>query len=320
MGKRNLFYLKQGLAIGLTALIVLVFQLPSTQSNQHQIYTNDSKSIQSEGLKFNSSALKSIAKKYSDVEQISGTELALHKKMVKDIIMNSELTEANRDQALKELGVQKIDNGIETKLASSTGNVSMYTPSLSYDSKTKEYIFTGYGLWKDTDYWNNDVKSDMLLWLQNPANWKVGKTKNIGGAEAVGIAITNPSGSTKGLYVTDGFGFLTSGTDVISSTMVTNDDNNGAAYEPQDKCTLTSFTNYLVAMTAEWEYNAHSFKTCVNYNSSLSNYNGNAKTFYIHNWNSCKISNINLGNSGVGVDLTKESKGWGPAYSTAKPF
>lgn len=316
----------KAIVVAVTVLVVVAFQFPvlARISEQNTAMSRPNDGYESDTLSFNSEELTAIAAQYDDVEELTGDALIAHTKRVDDIINNTTLSEEEKTQILNDLGVYRVDEGLEVELASSSGNVTLNKPTLSYDSSTKQYIFSGTGYWNSTSAWQNDVANAMYWFMVQPWNWAVGKTCNIGGADVVGICISNPSGSTSGLVANSGYGTLQSSGSTKSITLITNNDNYGVAFQPQDRCIITYYSETWVGASCfrdyTYNYNAIRFQTIVRYNSSLANYNGRAKTFYAHNWENTTISGVGFTDSNVSVYFSQDKYSWSGAFSAGLVF
>ncbi len=300
------------LSIGLTVASITTFMLLSTTNinAKEQISVNEYES--SRELKFNSEKLMAVAAKYDNVRALTGAELTSHNIKIDDILMNEKLSNNEKLIGLKQLGVYNVEDGVLAESASSSsGDYSASKPTISYDSKTKQYIITGKGRWKRHTY---EVPT-FSWWYPS-----VGDTKNIGGNEGIGISITNTSGSTKGLAINSGYGYFYNGNaKKKSTTLVTNNDNYGGGYKVQDFIKFTKVDNYVFWVNTEYYYNAYNAKCVLKYNSKFAKYNGNAKLFYSHTWDKTKVTGIGLSKSGVNISWSDNSDKWN-AYSYARTF
>lgn len=265
----------------------------------------------SESLNINSFQLSEMADKYRNVKLLEGDQLVSHNMKVDDVLNNVYLSDSQKEKLLIKLGVYNIDSVKNTTelAASSNNDVKLNRPTIKYDSKAKQYIITGRGQWLRHTY-------EVPKW-----SWwypKVGSTKNIGGVDAIGISLSNTSGKTKGLALKSGQGKFDNGSAKKTvTTLSTSNDNYGGGYKVQDFIKFTKVDNYILWANTRYNYNAYYMQCTLRYNKAFSNYNGNAKLFYAHTWNSANISSIGVSKSGPSVSVSKTSNAWkGYSYST----
>lgn len=272
----------------------------------------NSEQIEENVLEINGEELAAFAAKYDTVETLTGDEAVAHNEKVNDIIFNDNLSAETKRNYLAELGVFEINREDTIEFAaSSEDDVALNKPTIKYDSLTKQYIITATGNWKNHNY-------EVPTW-----SWwypSVGDTKNIGGADAIGISLTNTSGSTAQLAINSGYGKFYNGTATKqSTTLATEDDNYGGGFTVQDFIKITKVDNYVLWCNMEYYYNAYNMTCVVRYNNYFKNYNGNAKLFYSHTWDNTSVTSVSLSKTGAGLGWSKSSDRW-IAYSYARTF
>jgi hypothetical protein len=264
-------------------------------------------------IDIDSEELKAIAAKYADIEQLTGDELIAHDLKVNAILNNRELSPAQKEDALSLLGVYPVSSSENTVqfAASAPGNVSLGKPSISYDSSSKQYIITAYGNWTSHKY-------EVPTWTW----WypSVGSTKNIGGLDGIGISLSNTSGTTSGLAINSGYGYFHNGTATQKvTTMSSNSDLYGAGYKVQDFIKFTKVDNYVFWVNTTYLYNAYNMDCVLKYNAKFEGYNGSAKLFYGHTWDSTNITSIGVNKTGASIGWSTTSNHW-DSYSYARTF
>lgn len=258
------------------------------------------------------SELAAFADRYSHVVTLTGDEAVAHNNKVDDILLDSDLSAEERKLYLEQLGVYEVCEEEQAALAaSSSGDVTLYKPTIHYDSSTKEYIITGNGKWNTHSY-------EVPTWYW----WapSVGSTKDIGGTDAIGISLTNTYGNTAGLALNSGYGRFKNGTAVkTSTTLASENDNYGGGYKVQDFIKFTKVDNYLLWFNTTFYYNAY-YMTCIlRYNSKLANYSGNAKLFYGHTWDTTTVTGIGVSTTGASISWSSNSDKW-VGFSYARTF
>lgn len=271
------------------------------------LYTGGTEAV----LHVDSETLQEVMEKYSDVEQLKGVEKeALLKKL--DDIHNSDINEVSKKEALEALGEICIYDDDVQFAASSNSDITLYKPTLSYLTSTSSYSIYATGKLPSSAI--KDELSSFSLWYPS-----VGDTKNVGGVDAMAFLISNTSGSTSGLAVKSGYGKLAGKGSKISTTLATADDRYGAGYTVQDIITVTSVSNYVIASSYKYEYNASSISSQVLYNSNFSKYSGNVKFYYNHTWDNTRVNSIGLSASGISFGWNDKSDQW-TGYSYARTF
>ena len=271
-------------------------------------------------IDINSNDLQEVADMHSDVELLTGEAAEFHNQQVDAVLTNPELSVEEREAALENLGVYSVYQSDETELASSASDVTVYKPTVSYDSGTKQYIITSYGKWNN----QNCVKD----WEKNFVGFlKKGDIYNVGEKDAVAISLQKTSGNLTGVELVSGKGtgycYSDSGFSTSSSTKITGEDLKGAAYKLQDKVKVADIKDFFKQKRfITYKFNLEYFTCTLRYNSSFSKFNGQATMHYVHTWNSTSINSITLGVTSAGtgtisVSFSKKSSEF-VAYSYGK--
>lgn len=140
----------------------------------------------------------------------------------------------------------------------------------------------------------------------------MGDSKNVGGYDSVGITYYNTSG-TCNATVKKSLGYWHDGGDssMQSSSPSHGGGRLGVAFDYQDKVTVTS-VNFLTGAYS-YKYLGAGFAATITYDSKFVNWNGKARTFNAHTWNTTDISSIGFNGGGgtggatFGVDIAFSS-------------
>ncbi len=305
------------LLIALTSVMAFSFAVSITPFQPTVKDDIQNKEKESSELYINGEDLAEFAAKFEHVETITGKEAIAHNAKVDDIILNDDLSDEKKWQYLNALGVYEVYPEKKVELADSCGSdMSLNKPTIAYDSSNKQYIITGTGYWKNRTY-EDEMPRFIFSWPS------VGKKINIGGPDAIGISLTNTSGDTKGLAINSGYGYFYNGEAVnLSTTLCTNTNNYGGAYQLQDFAKIFEVKNYLFFARCGYYYNANNMTCILRYNSAFENYSGNANLFYSHTWDKTSVTGIDLSDSGFGIQWSKDSDCCWDAhsYSTVFPY
>jgi hypothetical protein len=188
--------------------------------------------------------------------------------------------------------------------------------SIYYDSAQNQWVVSGGGWWQNSN-WFNDRN-----WMWFPYT---GETHNVGGLDSVGIAYNNTSG-TYNASVISSMGYMTdqSGWGEYSYSPSHGDGSLGVAFDFQDKQKYIKSPINPIIYASDVTYFGKGYSALIRYNSNFSSYNGNARAFYAHTWNSCNISGLTFGyGSGFtfGVNITfSDANGWKIFNNSDTPF
>ena len=247
-----------------------------------------------------------VQEEYAYIPEVTGVEKeALFKKL--DDVYQSDLPELEMKEALGEVYVYD-----SVKFAaSSSGDIVLNKPTISYNTSTKTYTILGIGSLS-----SGDIKDEVSFNL--PFFVFEGKTKKVGGVDGVAISITNTSGYRNGLAVVNGYGLLNGnppGGNSTSTTMVTENDRYGVGYEVVDKIYVcdTNLRGYT------YQYNASSIKCKVTYNDKFAYYSGDIKLCYSHTWKNTDVNSISVGKDSVSFGWDTSSNKW-TARSNTRTF
>lgn len=300
------------LSICLTTMLVLSFISTLIPTSVSAKGTENAYEMAVSEIEINSEELLAIADQYKDVETLVGEEADAHNVKIDDILLNEEMSEEIKREYLSELGVYCCYNYEETQLASSSsGDVTLNRPTIYYDSFTKEYVITGTGKWNAHTY----ETPSWSWWYPS-----VGDTSNIGGTDAIGISLSNTSGSTSGLALNSGYGYFYNGTATkMSTTLTSENDIYGGGYSVQDFIKYTKVVNYILYCDVTYYYNAYNMKCVLRYDADFAKYSGSAKLFYSHTWSNTSITGISLNKTGASLSWSNSSNRWA-AYSYPRTF
>jgi len=263
-------------------------------------------------------AKQELVKKYSkNYVLMSDTEAATRAKIIDDTIlkmMAEGSSISSIDEVLKSYKVYRLDTQQElinsiTPLSSEPADAVCNSVSIYYDSSQNQWIVSGGGMWNSTTtewYWENSS----IWWVPY-----VGEIHNAGGRDAVGITYNNVSGTYNASvvscagYMTDRNGWATT-----SYSPSDGDGAHGVSFEIQDKLKAVLFDPFEQNIANSYRYLGRGYSALIRYNSNFINYNGNARVFYAHTWESCQISGVSFGwgsgfTFGIDIDFSNQD-GW----------
>jgi hypothetical protein len=220
-----------------------------------------------------------------------------------------ETTKDKAKSELEKLGVYMLDVPEEEPSTSYStlsqgSDITMNNVWITYDSSTGNWQVTGGGYWNNKQ-WFGDLG---FTWWAG----YTGETKNMPGYDSVGIAYFNTSG-TYNATVLSSQGYWTdhNGWSGSSTSPSHGDGKMGVAFDWQDKVKLTYWPIGVIGVvtSSDCSYLGNGFSTTITYSSNFADFNGFARTFYVHTWNSTNISKMNFGISGktFGVDIEYSS-------------
>lgn len=260
------------------------------------------------------SAKKALVEKYEH-NKISMTdeEKAERRKNIQRIVAEMVASGKSVEQIKNEMNKFDVyvlenpeyDPGFTT-YSSDSGDITLNDPMITYDSRSGEWTVTGGGSWENDDEW----------FEESPFLKDVGEIRNLGGHDSVGVTFfdTNDEYNTS---VVDSLGYWTDhdGWSEESENPDYGTGRYGIAFSYQDKVKLLSkniFTgNYKVEDT---RYLGRGFACSITFDSNFVDYDGKARTFYVHTYNNTDISSISLSggtnNFGVGIQYSNGSSKW----------
>lgn len=234
----------------------------------------------------------------SNGEIKSGTREELDTLMEKATFATTEVEKENIRQELAQYGVYMYDSPVIAQPRSGTGDVTMATPIVFYESWEKTWTVTCGGNWKNTNWAEQILVGD------------------VGGDEAFGVGYTNSSNTYKSsvvrasAYITDS----ANNKMVSTSNRSDGDGSKGFGFRLQDYIYNTSTTSEYVGY--KW------YGTCT-YDADFGTYNGVATAYYVHTYSKAEISGVSFGiegkTAGVSVDISSKSYSF-TAYSNDKTF
>ena len=179
-----------------------------------------------------------------------------------------------------------------------TGDVTLNTPLVVYDSLLKSWIVTCGGVWNNNNF---DV------------GYKFG---NIGGEDAFGVGYTNIASQYKSSVV-KASGMITDDSGDISLSKSNRSDGDGSkgfGFRLQD---------YTVSVLMSRKYVGYKWYGSCTYDINFASYSGIATAYYVHTWNSAEITSIRFGlegrTAGVEISVDVSSKSF-TAFSSDKIF
>ena len=218
----------------------------------------------------------------------------------------SEIDQAMSIYKVYRLVVPAVSTSGVTPMDTSPNDAICNSVNIYYDSTTANWIVCGGGWWTNNNWFND------RYWLWIPYR---GEIHNCGGYDSIGITYYNTSG-TYNTSVISSMGYATdqNGWSEYSYSPSHGNGALGVAFDFQDRHKYISGFK-LVIYVSDMTYSMKGYSALVRYNSNFVNYNGYARTFYAHTWNSCNITGITFGTSGssFGVNVTftpNDPHGW----------
>ncbi len=191
-----------------------------------------------------------------------------------------------------------------------SSDVIMSEVMVIYVSATNQWAVTGGGYWKDNKYIKPDLPAPIL-----PV---AGQKYNVGGLDAVGVALYNVSGTKPTLVKSSGY--IHDGHD--RSQDLNNpcnlDSSRGVIFEFQDYEYIVSAT--MINFDYKYTYMGYGFSAQGIYNSKFAQYNGKAKSYYTHTWSNTSINSIGISTNGFNVSWTYNTNRWEVYSNSEKKF
>jgi hypothetical protein len=224
---------------------------------------------------------------------------------------SNEIPKSEIDKQLESMKVHKLVLPQEESIGilSQPSDVSLNAVSIYYDSSTSRWHVTGGGSWSNNN-WNNDHNGWFIGY--------VGESKNIGGYDTVGITYYG-TGGTYNTSVKSSMGYWHdgAGNNWSSYTPSHGDGSLGVAFDFQDQVYIQSID---IWGNPTVRYRGFGYAATVTYDSNFVNYNGKARTFYGHTWNSTSIDSVSFSGSGstfgVNINFSSTSNRF-PAYNNS---
>lgn len=184
-----------------------------------------------------------------------------------------------------------------TPCSSGSTDVKMNTAMVIYSSSANEWSVTGGGYWINSAY-EKDIPGDAFLY--------VGKITNIGGQDAVGVTMYQTSGTKPTLKRCSGYVHDGNGSNITLNNPYNLDSSRGIAFEFQDykKVTKVNFA------THNYTYMGYGFSAQAIYDSKFTYYDGKARTYYAHTWETTDITSIGISADGFSTSWSSSDYRW----------
>ncbi len=178
-------------------------------------------------------------------------------------------------------------------LQSEPADVNLSGVIESYDGNTGNWALTVGGTWNNL----SAIGDEIGIW------WGagVGKTKNIGGLDAVGIVLYNTYGTVPTLVSSNGYIHDGNGNRTTLYNAATYDASRGIAFEYQDYITCIDYN----LLSYKWNYMGYGFSATMRFSSNYVNFHGKAKGFLAHSWDNTTINSIGFsgGSGSFGLNI-----------------
>lgn len=247
-----------------------------------------------------------VATKKALVAQYKGNAVAMSEEekkarthLVEEKLANLKISGASDEKIETEMNALKVyklntpEDTIFTPLSQGS-DVTMDKPEIYYDSLARQWIVSGGGHWNNKNWFYDFLN----IWPSN--------TKNVGNFDSFGITYYNTSGSYN-TAVKSSYGYWTDGNGWYVSTYNPShgDGKYGVAFDFQDVAKIIN-PNELYIDPEDVTYLGSEFFAIITYDSNFTNYNGYARTFYVHTWDNAIINSITFGVSGkqFGIDIS----------------
>ena len=173
---------------------------------------------------------------------------------------------------------------------SQPGDVSLGTVVVTYIPYTQEWVLGYSGRWLNM----GPISEEMSGWVTP----YVGSRENIGGYDAAGIILYNTSGATPNMVHTQCIVYDQDSSHSYSSTSPsTYNSREGSAFQYQDYVQVDYFD--VVSGNYSYFYLGYVFTVAMTFDSSFAQFNGKARGFYVHTWDTTSITSIGF-DVGVG--------------------
>lgn len=189
---------------------------------------------------------------------------------------------------------------------STSSNVKMNTPLITYNSSASEWVVSGGGSWKNEYLIKQDHPVD--LWAPG-----VGQRSNVGGQDAVGISLYSVSGTKPTLKRSQGYVHDGHGKSMNLYNPCNLDSGRGVVFEYQDYFTV-------MVLGVSGNYMGYGYSATGVYNSTFSKYHGYARSFYAHTWSSTDINGIGLAEKSFSISWSKVNNRWDVYSNNEKAF
>ncbi|MCL1790220.1 MAG: hypothetical protein FWG40_02500 [Peptococcaceae bacterium] len=262
-------------------------------------------------------AKQAMDEKYAaNYVEMTEEQLAERDALINGIIADSTISDNERNEQLEALQVYPYVSPNENAyLATQASDVTLNSVSIYKDTVANQWKLSSSGSYKSSSSYSSECAKSKLT-------YSVGDTWNVGGHDAVGIALTQPYGNSAGVARVGGYGLFAGhdGYSIANYNGCTADDRYGVVYKLQDYSYVTSCKlSVLLVWSYTYRYYGHGFHAFANYNSNFSNWHGNAKLFYAHTWSSTNINGFSVSTSGFGTSWSSSNYRW-DVYGLSKVF
>lgn len=266
---------------------------------------------------------KDLVETYKDnAVEMSEAELVQRAQYIESVIADLSSRGYDQDDIALELenyGVFRLNSpsvNSDNVLYSEPADVVSNQVSIFFDSLPQNWVVYGSGAWVN-DNWFDDMPG---------GGWtSKGQIKNLGNFNAVGITYYNTSGRYDTRVVSSYANIMSDKGDengntwnLISTSPSSGDGQYGVSFQFQDKVKLIGSPWQIVIPKSDFSYLGASFNVMITYDKNFTNWNGNARAFYVHTWDEAVINKISFNVSGkefgVEFDISNSNKSY-PAFS-----
>ena len=202
---------------------------------------------------------------------------------------------------LSQYGTYMYDSPVTAHSRSFSGDVTLATPIIFYESWERTWTVTCGGNWKNGNWWEQ-------LWTAGVGN--------VGGVDAFGVGYTNSTHTYKSSVVRAS-AYITDSIDELMETTSNRSDGDGS------KGFGFRFQDYSYTWPDGVGYVGYKWYGSCTYDANFSSYNGVATAYYFHTYSRAEISSISFGvegkTAGVNVNITEQQYSF-PAYSSDRTF
>lgn len=290
-------------------IFAIVFVLSNTSVISAAAITDTSSSVETASIYMDAEGKLSFVEKVDKRtnEALANGEIITDNRetvsdLIRDVTFATDSEKGELEKELETYGVYIYNSELDTEAIqprSGSGDVTLQTPIVAYDSILKQFIVTCGG------HWNN------YNWLHD------GVFASYGGPDAFGVGYTQtgrPYASSvvgASAYITDQKFEYT----VSTQNRSDGDGSKGFGFRLQDYLYHTAHDEFL--------YIGYKWYGSCTYDLEFARYNGIATAYYVHTWNSTAITDITFGYSdkaaGIQVTLSVVSDSF-TAYSSDKRF
>lgn len=177
--------------------------------------------------------------------------------------------------------------------SSGSTDVQMNRVIISLNANNNTWTVTGGGFW-NSDSYLEDVPTLSVLF----------GAIDVGGTDAVGVSLTDTSGTFLSMtsssgYVHDGHGKNMT----LRNRYAGIGSSDGVVFQYRDQV-------YISDDLRETCYMGYGFSAQAVYNSKFAQYHGDARSYYAHTWDECSVDSIGLGTNSFSASWSDSSCGW----------